>query len=37
MLELNLHEFVQSGTRNNGRLDYPRSDIKIWEKYEVMK
>ena len=30
-------KFAQSGTRNNGRLDYPKSDNVIWDKYEVMK
>ena len=30
-------KFVQSGTRNNGKSDYPRSDNEIWDKYEVTK
>ena len=30
-------KFAQSGTRNNGKLDYPKSDNEILDKYEVMK
>ena len=33
----NLHEIAQSGTRNNGRSEFPMSDNKIWDKYEVVK
>ena len=30
-------KFAQNGTRNNGRLDYQRSDNEIRDKYEVME
>ena len=30
-------KYAQSGTRIDGKSDYPRSDNVIWDKYEVIK